>query len=132
MQYFCMWSALSTDWQNLLPLTPDGIGDDASAGPGALVAADDRRWPNWQGPETAHAENVNETYVSRTLRLTLLAPEMVEAILNGGQSEGMTLPGLKVPFLGGVGESAHGVGHTDFLPSQADRLSRPTVDWDTS
>jgi hypothetical protein len=28
------------------------------------------------------------------LRLTLLAPDIVEAILDGGQPEGMTLPGL--------------------------------------
>jgi len=28
------------------------------------------------------------------LRLPLLAPEVVEAILNGQQPEGMTLPGL--------------------------------------
>ena len=44
--------------------------------------------------ELAKAERVNETYISRALRLTLLAPDMVEAILDGRQPEGMTLPGL--------------------------------------
>jgi hypothetical protein len=33
------------------------------------------------------------------LRLTLLAPDLVEAVLNGRQPEGMTLPGLMEPFL---------------------------------
>jgi hypothetical protein len=32
------------------------------------------------------------------LRLTLLAPQIVEAILDGKQPEGMTLPGLIEPF----------------------------------
>jgi hypothetical protein len=32
------------------------------------------------------------------LPLTLLAPEVVEAILDGWQLEGMTLPGLMEPF----------------------------------
>jgi hypothetical protein len=48
--------------------------------------------------ELAAAENINSSYVSRLLRLTLLAPEIVEAILNGRQPEGMTLPGLMEPF----------------------------------
>ncbi len=32
------------------------------------------------------------------LRLTLLAPDIVEAILDGRQPEEMTLPGLMEPF----------------------------------
>jgi hypothetical protein len=32
------------------------------------------------------------------LRLTLLAPDIVEAILDGRQSEGMALPGPLKPF----------------------------------
>jgi hypothetical protein len=32
------------------------------------------------------------------LRLTLLAPDIVEAILDGRQPDGMTLPGLLKPF----------------------------------
>jgi hypothetical protein len=48
--------------------------------------------------ELAAAENINSSYVSRVLRLTLLAPDIVEAILDGRQPEGMTLPGLMNPF----------------------------------
>jgi len=48
--------------------------------------------------ELAAAEKINPSYVSRVLRLTLLAPEMVEAILDGRQPKGVTLPGLLEPF----------------------------------
>ncbi|MCA3357228.1 MAG: hypothetical protein ING02_04485 [Roseomonas sp.] len=48
--------------------------------------------------ELAAAEKINPSYVSRVLRLTLLAPEMVEAILDGQQLEEVTLPGLMEPF----------------------------------
>jgi hypothetical protein len=48
--------------------------------------------------EMAKAEDVERGYVGSLLRLTLLAPEVVEAILNGRQSEAMTLPGLLEPF----------------------------------
>jgi hypothetical protein len=44
--------------------------------------------------EMAKAEGVERGYVGSLLRLTLLAPEMVEAILAGRQPEGVTLPGL--------------------------------------
>ncbi|WP_372624701.1 hypothetical protein [Falsiroseomonas sp.] len=44
--------------------------------------------------ELAAAEKINSSYVSRVLRLTLLAPDIVEAILDGRQPEGMTLPRL--------------------------------------
>jgi hypothetical protein len=36
--------------------------------------------------EIAAAEKINESYVGRVLRLTLLAPDIVEAILSGNQS----------------------------------------------
>ena len=48
--------------------------------------------------EMAAAEKINESYVSRVLRLTLLAPEIVEAILDGRQAPEMTLPGLMGAF----------------------------------
>ena len=48
--------------------------------------------------ELAAAEKINSSYVSRVLRLTLLAPDIVEAILDGRQPEGMTLPALMEPF----------------------------------
>ena len=48
--------------------------------------------------ELAAAEKINSSYISRVLRLTLLAPDIVEAILDGRQPGGMTLPGLMEPF----------------------------------
>jgi len=48
--------------------------------------------------ELAVAEKINSSYVSRVLRLTLLAPDIVEAILDGRQPDGMTLPALMEPF----------------------------------
>ncbi len=44
--------------------------------------------------ERAAAEKLNSSYTSRVLRLTMLAPDIVEAILYGRQPEGMTLPVL--------------------------------------
>jgi hypothetical protein len=44
--------------------------------------------------EMATAEKIERGYLGTLLRLTLLAPEMVEAILNGRQPEGVTLPRL--------------------------------------
>jgi hypothetical protein len=48
--------------------------------------------------ELAAAEKINSSYVSRLLRLTLLSPDIVEAILDGRQPDGVTLPGLMEPF----------------------------------
>jgi hypothetical protein len=44
--------------------------------------------------EIANAEKINETYVGRVLRLTLLAPDIVEAILNGRQPAALQLDTL--------------------------------------
>ena len=48
--------------------------------------------------ELAAAEKINTSYVSRVLRLTLLAPDIVEAILDGRQPAEMTLVALMRPF----------------------------------
>ena len=48
--------------------------------------------------EIAVAEKINSSCVSRVLRLTLLAPEIVEAILDGRQATEMTLSGVMEPF----------------------------------
>jgi hypothetical protein len=44
--------------------------------------------------EMATAEKIERGYLGTLLRLTLLAPDLVEAILNGRQPEGVTLPRL--------------------------------------
>jgi hypothetical protein len=44
--------------------------------------------------EIAAAENINESYVGRVLRLTLLASDIVEAILSGQQSAGLQIEHL--------------------------------------
>ena len=48
--------------------------------------------------EVAEAESINPSYVSRVLRMTLLAPEIVEAILAGRQPEGLTMVRAMKPF----------------------------------
>ena len=44
--------------------------------------------------ELANAEKINESYLCRVLRLTLLSPALTEAILNGQQPEGLDLARL--------------------------------------
>jgi hypothetical protein len=48
--------------------------------------------------EIAGAERINESYVGRVLRLTLLAPDIVEAILTKRQSSAMTPATSMQPF----------------------------------
>ncbi len=48
--------------------------------------------------ELAGSERIERTHVADMLRLTLLAPDIVEAILDGRQSSHMTLSSLLVPF----------------------------------
>ena len=48
--------------------------------------------------ELAAAEKINASYLCRVLMLTLLAPEVVEAILDGRQPADMTLSELMQPF----------------------------------
>jgi hypothetical protein len=44
--------------------------------------------------EMAEAERVERSYLGCLMRLTLLAPPIIEAILNGRQPDTITLPGL--------------------------------------
>ena len=46
--------------------------------------------------ELADAEKINHSYLSRVLRLTLLAPDIIESILKGNQS--LTLKEVLRPF----------------------------------
>lgn len=48
--------------------------------------------------ELAEVEKINDSYLARVLRLTLLAPDIVEAILDGRQPGEMTLAKMMGPF----------------------------------
>jgi hypothetical protein len=48
--------------------------------------------------ELAKAEMVNDSYLSRILRLTLIAPDIIEAILTGSQPNTLQLDDLLKPL----------------------------------
>jgi hypothetical protein len=48
--------------------------------------------------ELAQSETINLSYLSRILRLTLLAPDIVEAVLDGRQSPTLQLENMLKPF----------------------------------
>ena len=48
--------------------------------------------------EIAKAERIGPSFVSRVIRLALLAPDIVEAILAGKQPASLTLKDLMAPF----------------------------------
>lgn len=48
--------------------------------------------------EIARAEKIGSSFVSRVIRLALLAPDIVEAILAGRQPASLTLRDLMLPF----------------------------------
>jgi hypothetical protein len=74
---------------------------------GTLLKALARAW-RWQQmldegtcatvSEIGDAENISKSYVSRILRLALLAPDIVEAILAGRADQGLTLDRLERPL----------------------------------
>jgi hypothetical protein len=47
--------------------------------------------------EIAEAERISKSYVSRILRLALLAPDIIEAILAGRRAQSMMLDQLERP-----------------------------------
>ena len=74
---------------------------------GALVKAVVRahRWRHMlesgeysSSAELAKAEKVNDSYLSRILRLTLIAPDIIEAILSGRQPRTLQLDDLLKPL----------------------------------
>jgi hypothetical protein len=91
-------------------VAPDGseIAPATKAQPdGRLVKALARAW-RWQRmlddgvyasvSEVGDAENISKSYVSRILRLALLAPDIVEAILGGTADESLMLETLERPL----------------------------------
>ncbi len=91
-------------------ITPEGTPDWAPPTPridSTLVKALARayRWKNMiesgtfgSVQELAKAERINPSYLARILRLTLLAPAITEAILDGRQHRSITLDMLMKPF----------------------------------
>jgi hypothetical protein len=88
-------------------LAPDGSERAPSSKPqpdGTLVKALARAW-RWQKllddgvytsvSEIGYAENISKSYISRILRLALLAPDIVEAILAGRMDQGLMLERLE-------------------------------------
>ena len=93
-----------------LVISPDGVSTVATTRPrvdNTMVKALARAF-RWRKiletgvfatvEEIAAAEKINASYVGRVLRLTLLAPNIVEAILDGRQPAAMTLAVLLRPF----------------------------------
>src|SRR5918996_4933242 len=91
-------------------LGPDGSEIAPTSKPqphGMLVKALTRAW-RWQKlidegiytsvSEIGDAENISKSYVSRILRLALLAPDIVDAILAGGTEQGLMLEQLERPL----------------------------------
>jgi hypothetical protein len=61
--------------------------------------------------ELAKAEKVNASYLSRILRLTLLAPDIIEAILSGSQPSTLQLDDLLKPLPANWGDQYSAVFH---------------------
>ena len=91
-------------------VAPDGsqIVPTSKPQPGStLVKALTRAW-RWQRmldegvymsvSEIGDAENISKSYVSRILRLALLAPDMIEAILAGSADQSLMLERLERPL----------------------------------
>jgi hypothetical protein len=73
--------------------------------------------------ELAKSKGIAKTYVSQILRLTLLAPEIVEGILDGRQSEELQLDDLLATSLWiGSGRLMLGDQPTGRLPPTGDRF----------
>ena len=74
--------------------------------------------------EIAEAEKISKSYVSRILRLALLAPDLVEAILSGWADQRVMLEKLERPLPVGWEEQRSHPPQTS-SPSQIQPSSRP-------
>ena len=91
-------------------VAPDGSAIVPSSKPqpdGTLVKALARAW-RWQNlldtgvygsvTEISEAEGINESYISRILRLALLAPDVVKGIVEGQADQALMLEKLERPL----------------------------------
>jgi hypothetical protein len=69
--------------------------------------------------EIRDAENISKSYVSRMLRLALLAPGIVEAILAGSMDQGVVLEQLEGPLPSSWEEQRRRLGHAPPEPTVA-------------
>jgi hypothetical protein len=75
--------------------------------------------------EMAAAERIERGYLGTLLRLTLLAPNLIEALLDGRQPEGVTLPRLLEPFPLNWSEQQHVLNRGNYpLPLRRGRADR--------
>lgn len=91
----------------IVPEGADDLGLPRSARNEALVKALARGF-KWRGVlesgkaasvrDLAMDEKIDPSYLARLLRMTLLAPDIVEAVLDGRQPEGFTLGALVNAF----------------------------------
>jgi hypothetical protein len=104
-------------------VTPDGSEFATASKPqpdGTLVKALARAW-RWQRmldegvytsiSEIGDAENISKSYISRILRLALLAPHLVEAILAGSTDQVLMLEKLQRPLPASWAEQRQMIGH---------------------
>ena len=104
-------------------VAPDGseLAPSSNSQPdGTLVKALARAW-RWQRmlddgvyasvSEIGDAENISKSYVSRILRLALLAPEIVNAILAGRTDQAVMLQELQQPLPASWEEQRAMLGH---------------------
>jgi hypothetical protein len=75
--------------------------------------------------ELATAEGVNQSYACRLLRLTLLAPELVDAVIEGRHPSGMTLKGLMGGFSQNWSMQVSSLWDTCVTHQDGERLDRP-------
>ena len=104
-------------------VAPDGSEIAPTTKPqpdGTLVKALARAW-RWQRmldegvyasvSDIGDAEDISKSYVSRILRLALLAPDLVEAILAGSTDQVLMLEKLQRPLPASWAEQRQMIGH---------------------
>ena len=103
---------------------------------GTLMKALARAW-RWQRmldeglytsvSEIGDAENISKSYVSRILRLALLAPDLVQAVLAGTTDQALMLEKLERPLAASWEEQRRGLFEADIDCREGVR-SRPSLD----
>jgi len=83
------------------PVAESAAGEEAPTAP-ALALARAFRWQEMiesgqveSNSDLARKLKLDQSYIARTIRLTSLAPELVEAILDGQEPEGLSLRCLR-------------------------------------